>query len=249
MSILKSEKKRSWFVDFNVKRANCVLSYWYEMLFLNRIAFGIKQKTKPRNFDIAHKQVEKFLAKTGATINHHLKDKFFVTYIPEFSSFFSLSVPKYTHEIFLPDPCLFDGEFESRQKYYYFTLMHELIHWTGSEFHLKRFTRDTLLKKDAFLYAYEELVAGYGSLFLMMKFNLLDTDIQKRVSAYLADYMKVIIAELLESGEIPGIEGNSEVDYIKLNPTIQNLMSLAEQDAKDAIKYLETNFEKSIELL
>ena len=56
---------------------------------------------------------------------------------------------------------------------YYSTLLHELTHWTGA---MKRCNRDIKNKFGSQAYAFEELVAELGSMFLCNKFNILGRD-------------------------------------------------------------------------
>jgi len=56
---------------------------------------------------------------------------------------------------------------------YYSTLLHELTHWTGAT---KRCNRDLKNKFGSQAYAFEELVAELGSMFLCNKFNILGRD-------------------------------------------------------------------------
>ena len=56
---------------------------------------------------------------------------------------------------------------------YYSTLLHELTHWTGA---MKRCNRDLKNKLGSQAYAFEELVAELGSMFLCNKFNILGRD-------------------------------------------------------------------------
>ena len=56
---------------------------------------------------------------------------------------------------------------------YYSTLLHELTHWTGA---MKRCNRDLKNKFGSQAYAFEELVAELGSMFLCNKFNILGRD-------------------------------------------------------------------------
>ena len=56
---------------------------------------------------------------------------------------------------------------------YYSTLLNELTHWTGA---MKRCNRDLKNKFGSQAYAFEELVAELGSMFLCNKFNILGRD-------------------------------------------------------------------------
>jgi antirestriction protein ArdC len=59
---------------------------------------------------------------------------------------------------------------------YYSTLFHELTHWTGAK---NRINRVGFYDKGIEEYAYEELVAELGSLFLCMKYNIKIIETQK----------------------------------------------------------------------
>jgi antirestriction protein ArdC len=67
---------------------------------------------------------------------------------------------------------------------YYSTLFHELTHWTGAEKRLSRIFEGW--GKES--YAFEELVAELGSLFLCMSFNI-DTESTQH-SEYLKSWIK-----------------------------------------------------------
>lgn len=67
---------------------------------------------------------------------------------------------------------------------YYSTLFHEMVHSTGSEKRLKRKKGNDFRSKD---YAYEELIAELGSLFLSKMTNL---DNLKNSSAYINSWIK-----------------------------------------------------------
>jgi antirestriction protein ArdC len=74
---------------------------------------------------------------------------------------------------------------------YYSTLLHELTHWTGA---MKRCNRDLKNKFGSQAYAFEELVAELGSMFLCNKFNILGRDEEQMRNhiTYLNNWIKIL---------------------------------------------------------
>ena len=74
---------------------------------------------------------------------------------------------------------------------YYSTLLHELTHWTGA---MKRCNRDLENKFGSQAYAFEELVAELGSMFLCNKFNILGRDEEQMSNhiTYLNNWIKIL---------------------------------------------------------
>ena len=74
---------------------------------------------------------------------------------------------------------------------YYSTLLHELTHWTGA---MKRCNRDLKNKFASSAYAFEELEAELGSMFLCNKFNILGRDEEQMRNhiTYLNNWIKIL---------------------------------------------------------
>jgi antirestriction protein ArdC len=92
---------------------------------------------------------------------------------------------------------------------YYSTLLHELVHWTGSEKRLNRFEKNKkYFDNNAQLeYALEELIAEIGANILCCKFNIQKT-INKNSLAYLKSWISrlkndklFILKSLTQSGQ------------------------------------------------
>lgn len=73
---------------------------------------------------------------------------------------------------------------------FYSTALHELVHWTG---HKSRLNRDMLTHKYTRSYAYEELVAEIGSLFVCSEAGIIQTagEFQNHAS-YVESWLKSI---------------------------------------------------------
>lgn len=72
-----------------------------------------------------------------------------------------------TDKITMPDQSKFVGSDTSET--WYATLLHELVHWTGHKTRLNRFGESTANTKD---YAFEELIAEFGSAFLCKELGI-----------------------------------------------------------------------------
>lgn len=72
--------------------------------------------------------------------------------------------------------------------YYYGTLAHEYIHWTGNE---SRLNRNLLNRFDSDAYAFEELIAELGSAFICATLGLTNEPRSEQVS-YLDSWLKVL---------------------------------------------------------
>ncbi len=95
--------------------------------------------------------------------------------------------------IFVPDKKNYDSI-----SVFYHDIFHELAHWTGKEGRLSRPSFKTLKDRKeedttetaAEKYAFEELIAEISSLFLCMKFNIVDEKIFNNSVAYLKSWLK-----------------------------------------------------------
>lgn len=227
-----SKKEYNWFVKFNLKPLNFWKILFYNLLWLNNY-YPTKYVTYHR------KDISKFISATKAKINYHYRHAFFATYRPYYDGTFSLRVKKWSYEIFLPFPELYQGSKELKQKYYYYTLFHELMHWTGSEFHLKRFSMSDPIKSSHLSHATEEVVAAFGCLFLMQKFSLDDDDVHERTLYYIRDYATEIVYQLSQLKLIQLKEGWNLNDYLKEEPVVYNYMAGVMLKARNAVEYLE----------
>jgi len=115
--------------------------------------------------------IRAFLLNTGAVFKKGMKPYYNLT----------------NDTIFVPD----------RRKYdnigiFYHDIFHELAHWTGREDRLSRPSFKTLEedRKEEDTYAFEELIAEISSLFLCMKFNIVDEKIFSNSVAYLKSWLK-----------------------------------------------------------
>jgi antirestriction protein ArdC len=113
---------------------------------------------------------EETIAATGADIRHGGSR---AAYLPE---------PDY---IQLPPKAAFGKPHE-----YYGVAGHELVHWTGHKSRLNRLNR--LARFGDKSYAMEELVAELGSAFLLAELGIPQSDDLSNVTAYLADWLKVL---------------------------------------------------------
>jgi antirestriction protein ArdC len=117
---------------------------------------------------------------------------------------------------------------------YYSTLLHELVHWTGSEKRLNRFEKNKkYFDNNAQLeYALEELIAEIGANILCCKFNIQKT-INKNSLAYLKSWISrlkndklFILKSLTQSGQA--------VNFLKDN--LKNPVALDQNKPVKAIK-------------
>ena len=76
---------------------------------------------------------------------------------------------------------------------YYSTLFHELIHWTGHESRLNRFSTIKILESQEEEYALEELVAEMGAMLVYFDYNFKEEFINSLV--YLKGWLKHTTAE------------------------------------------------------
>ena len=77
---------------------------------------------------------------------------------------------------------------ENNQQTYYSTLLHEVTHWTG---HKKRLARDFSGRFGSNAYAFEELVAEIGSVFLCAKMGVKASPSQNNAK-YLNNWLEVL---------------------------------------------------------
>lgn len=89
--------------------------------------------------------------------------------------------------IYLPSPT----DFKSINDYYS-TKFHECIHWTGIPERLNRYDVGVAMHARKEEYSFEELVAEFGSCFLMAEAGLLNDDINRSSSSYIAHWLKFI---------------------------------------------------------
>ena len=99
-------------------------------------------------------------------------------------------------KVYMPKPTdFFATENEQSRSYYYTTLLHELVHWTGHYSRLNRFNHHvTYTRKDEEFwqhYAFEELVAEIGSAMLSAYFGL-SKGVREDHINYLAIWMSYI---------------------------------------------------------
>ena len=114
-------------------------------------------------------EVERFVAATGAEINHVAGDRAYYTH----------------HNSVITMPL---AEQFMTQQGYYGTLLHELTHWTGHE---DRLNRDNQNRFGTEKYAAEELVAELGSAFLAARFGI-EAEPHMEHAAYLKSWVKVL---------------------------------------------------------
>ncbi len=94
-----------------------------------------------------------------------------------------------TDTIYLPAPDHFQASTTcSATESYYFTLLHELTHWTGSTKRLDRIKGKRFGDED---YAIEELVAELGSAFLCAQFDICAA-VHDDHAAYIAHWLKAL---------------------------------------------------------
>jgi len=89
----------------------------------------------------------------------------------------------------MPDEGLFAGtDTMTRGEGYYATLLHELVHWSGSA---KRLQRDMSGRFGNAAYAAEELVAEIGAAFLCSELGITQ-DVRPDHAAYLANWLQLL---------------------------------------------------------
>lgn len=119
-------------------------------------------------------QADRFVGSTHADIRHGGMRAFFD--------------PRSDH-IQMPDEGLFTGtETMSRSEGYYATLIHELVHWTGSD---KRLRRDMSGRFGNAAYAAEELIAEIGAAFLCSELQI-TPELRPDHAAYLANWLQLL---------------------------------------------------------
>jgi antirestriction protein ArdC len=120
------------------------------------------------------KNVEEFVANTGAIVEHK---NYTACYIPS------------EDKICMPLPEAFiDTETSTATEGYYSTLLHELTHWTGNE---KRLGRQGGKKFGDENYATEELVADIGAAFLCAELEITATTRADHAN-YIASWLKAL---------------------------------------------------------
>ena len=129
--------------------------------------------TKPETFNSEY-MVEDAVKATGASIVHG-GDK--ACYIPSLDR---IKMPE--KESFI------DTNYDTAEEAYYGTLLHELTHWTAHE---KRLARDLSGRFGDNAYAFEELVAEIGSVFLCSMLNV-KSEPSPANAQYLNHWMEVI---------------------------------------------------------
>ncbi len=225
MSDLKNKKSipRVWYTDFNVAKPSFLSKIKNNFLFGLYFWTGICFLDKTRGFDFSHRKSEDFIKFLDVKIRHIHEQRFFTMYVPSsISSAFSSNIT-FNQQVFIAHPSLFKGNFLENQKYYYYTVCHELIHWAGNEFNLNRFNFDKLVAnmKNPEEYAFEEMIAGLGSEILMEELDLHDEDIKLRANCYVMDYLIAIVRINLKSGKIPIIHDTNvlidDISFAELN--------------------------------
>lgn len=94
-----------------------------------------------------------------------------------------------TDHIQMPDEGLFTGtETMTRSEGYYATLVHELVHWSGSD---KRLARDMSGRFGNTAYAAEELIAEIGAAFLCSELQITH-DVRPDHAAYIANWLQLL---------------------------------------------------------
>ena len=73
---------------------------------------------------------------------------------------------------------------QEAESHYWATLWHEIIHWTG---HKNRLCRSSLINRGTHEYAYEELIAEFGSAFLCSHFGIRG---RLQYGAYIKDWLR-----------------------------------------------------------
>lgn len=223
-------KESNWYADFNLKPLILPKKWFYSTLSF----WGFHPNLKP---EYGREDIEQFLFNTKAKINYIYEHKFYATYYPK--SIFTLSELDWLHQIYLPHPDLYQGDLNLKRKYYYFTLFHELTHWTGSEKHLNRFQFGRKLRDNRFDYASEEIVATTGCLLLLEKFNLDDVETKERGILYMNDYLSAIVYEMIQNKKIVEQPDWTTGNYLDNDPIVNGYIYSLMMRAKDAVTYLE----------
>lgn len=156
----KSETVFFWTQGISKDKDDENKSYWflktYNVFNACQIeGYEIKEdKTEKTQFEIL-KDCEDYISNTNAKINHGGNGAF---YSPSKDI---ISIP--LKENFI------STETSTAQECYYSTLLHELVHWTGSKNRLDRLKKTQFGSKE---YAFEELVAETGSAILCSLLNV-----------------------------------------------------------------------------
>jgi antirestriction protein ArdC len=120
-------------------------------------------------------QADKFVAATGADIRHGGDRAFYQ------------SAADY---IQMPEEGLFAGTATmTRDEGYYTTLVHELVHWSGSK---GRLARDMGKRFGDHAYAAEELVAEIGAAFLCAELGITEGSARADHAQYLANWLQLL---------------------------------------------------------
>jgi antirestriction protein ArdC len=234
LSLDKTNK--SWFVDFNIKQTSFFIRKLNGFKNLLKLAYNIETSNNHKHC-LAIPEIESFIEKTGVKINYHKEPRFFITGVPKFCGILNSKVKSWDCQIYLPYPSMYMGD--RNQYFYYYTLFHELTHWSGSEKNLQRFKSTGEIAESRKTYAFEELIAAFGSALLMEKFGMYDKDIKDRTVAYIADYAMILLYACLEDKTMPYDEAWTVDDYMKNDPTINEYLVLADKEARRAVTFLE----------
>lgn len=116
---------------------------------------------------------ETFIANTGADVRHLAGDRAFYSPLGDY-----VTLPKLE-------------QFESAERYYA-TALHELVHWTGHRSRLDRFKPGVTFGDPD--YAYEELIAELGSVFVCAGSFGFDIPERDDHAAYVASWVKALKA-------------------------------------------------------
>jgi len=131
-------------------------------------------ETEKTNFTSLN-HVESYVAQTGATIQHGGGKAFF---------------SPATDYIQMPHKADFTGTKTSTpEEYYYATLLHELTHWTGHKSRLDRTKGRKFGDKD---YAFEELVAELGAVFLSATLGIVTDQPRADHAHYLKSWLTAL---------------------------------------------------------
>jgi len=220
--------KESWITDFGLEDLN-----WYHDFCLKiKKLFG---KFPDTSVKFGLPEAEYFIKQTGAIINYHYSHRFYIK--PELkSNFFSMFPTSWDWEVHAPLPELFKNDLEyTNRKYYYYAMFHELTHWTGFK---NRCNRRNLYKDDKVMsYAAEEVIAVLGSIHFLKKYDLYDSDIEKRAFLYIDSYMHTIVNYLVDKDIIPRVSGWCLQQYYE-TPEFKDWMLKMETYAAISTAYL-----------
>lgn len=225
MSFTSDREDSCWYTDFNLKK----LSVGKRLV--DRV-FGLKEAETTASFLIP--EAETLVNKSGVKINHKHSHKFFITY-QMYWGLFAMFPKRWDYEIFCPEVQLFQGDEKTKQKYYYYGIFHELTHWSGTANKLNR--KPQYPKDKQTSYACEEIVATFGSMFLLDQFGLLDDEMRQRATLYMNSYFPAILHWMLASGDITLVLGNTAYDYIE-GDEFQAYIKQLGLLANDAVKYI-----------